>query len=878
MLSVGDISFIAAEADANGAVGDGVTIVTWAELSAGTVIKFTDNGMANAGATAANNSEHAWTFTVGATSIMSGTTLNFGFSSPTASRWNGPGSGITSLNLGPEPTGTANSGISSSGDQIFIYQGSGAGSNIANSPANAGAFTGTLVSGINFGPTIVTGNPDSNATYAPTSLVNGNAYVNGGNFDNGYYNGVRSGLTNTLYRAATNNVSNFTFTETLNAVYDRSTSFTINAAASIHWDANGTTTGDGGAGTWDTTTSDRFKNGASGTTYSRWVNSSTGNNHTAVFGGTAGTVSVASGGVTASGLRFDTTGYVVQNNTVTLSGSTTPAISVGTGLTATINSAIAGTQGFEKTGTGILVLGGAQDGMTVTGITVSEGALRAGASDVNFIPSAGILTVAAGATVDLNGWGESIAGLAGAGTITTGAATTNVRFGVGDTNATTTFDGLIENGSGSIYLEKNGTGTLTLTNTLNSFSGTVVAGSNNRTLPTTVHLTAGKLAFTSNGALGVAGGDLYLDGGSLDADALVFDTDGITLDAGRTLNVNNFTSVEVGTGRTGTVAGAVWGDDNDGSTIGGNDTIRKTGAGTLVLTGSTDQIDEIFVAAGTMRAETALDAARVSVSGGAFLQFGNDNALGDLNGTTATVVNDGTVRFQRTGSFTFDNAISGGGAVVNQGGTTTLTASNSYTGVTDVNDGALLVNGNQSAANGLVTVASGATLGGNGTTGGDTTITGTLSTGSSAAIGTVGDLTFAGATTDLTFASGSAWLIDIVQGATDNADTAVVGGVLALGSSLLDPTFSFTGTYTVGTRYTLATYGSRMGAFTSYLDNTVYTLGGVGGGDYLFRYNDSGAISLTAVPEPGTLGLLGAAAGGFFLRRLRRRKSGTTKK
>jgi fibronectin-binding autotransporter adhesin len=470
----------------------------------------------------------------------------------------------------------------------------------------------------------------------------------------------------------------------------------------------------------------------------------------------------------------------VQNNTVTLAASATPVISVGSGLSATVNWAVAGTQGFEKTGAGILVLDGDQGGMTVAGITVSAGTLRAGASDKNFIPGVGTLTIAPAAVVDLNGFGEGINGLAGSSTVTTDAATANVRFGVGDGNASSTFDGLIENGAGSIYLQKNGTGTLTLTNTSNSFSGTVIDSSNNRALPTTIHLASGKLAFTSNGALGVAGGDLYLDEGSFATDALVFGGDGITLDGGRTFNVNYFTSIEVGSGRTGTVAGPIWGDDNDGAAVGGNDSIQKTGTGTLILSGGTDQIDEVFVAKGTLLAQSTIDTARVTVSAGA-------------------------------------------------------------------------------------------TLGGTGTITGDTVGNGTHSTGSSAAVGSVGDLTFSGAATDLSFSSGSFWLVDLVQGALDNADTVLVGGTLSLGNSVFDPTFLMTGTYTLGTRYTLAIYCGLSGSFSSFADNMVYTLGGAGGGDYLFLYNDVGAITLTAVPEPGSLLILGAAGGLLYWRRRSRR-------
>jgi hypothetical protein len=525
-LSAGDVITIGVTSDAN----DSFAFVLLRDIDAGTVIRFMDQSFTNAttGVLGTEN-DMSLTFSVGLTAGTvvrvedTGTTLVNG----------GAFSGTKSGSL---------SGISVSGDQIFIYQGTAMGSGTS--------FTGrTLIHGINVADTswLSTGTASSNASYLPTAISGLDLNLDSGNFDNLDYNGTRTGMTAAAYRAALANIGNYTQNDTR---FDLATgSFTIENALFLHWDANGTTAGHGGTGTWDLTTQSRFKDGASGTTYLRWVNSSSGNHHTAVFGGTAGTVSVASGGVTASGLQFDTTGYLVENNTITLSASSTPVVSVGSGMTVTVASGIAGTQGFEK-----------------------------------------------------------------------------------------------------------------------------------------------------------------------------------------------------------------------------------TGAGTLILSGGTDQIDGILVAGGTLLAHSALNAAWTAVGAGA-------------------------------------------------------------------------------------------TLGGNGSIGGDTLVNGSLSTGSAATAGSAGDLTFAGAGTDLTFNAGSTWLIDIVQGATDQADTVVVGGLLALGNEVIDPTFFFTGTYTLGTKYTLATYGSRSGSFVSFADNTIYNLGGVGGGDYLFRYDDGGAITLTAVPEPGSLFLLGAAAGVCWWRR-----------
>jgi len=847
-LSLGDIQTLGVTSDAN----DSFTFVIWLDIAANTVIRFMDQSFTNqTNGVLGTENDMSLSFS---TALSAGTVVRV------------EDTGLTLVNGGAfagTKTGSL-SGISSSGDQVLIYQGTAMGSGTD--------FSGrTLLHGFNIADTswITTGTATSNISYLPTAINGLDRNLDSGNFDNAQYSGTRAGMTTAAYRASIGNIANYTQSDTR---FDLTTdAFAIDPSTEIHWDANGTTAGDGGTATWDTTTQSRFKNGAAGTTYLRWVNSSTGNDHTAVFGGTAGTVSVASGGVTASGLTFNTTGYVVQSNTITLSGSTTPIISVGSGLTATINSALAGTSGFTKTGDGILVLGGDQTGLATTGITVSAGTLRAGAADTNFIPSAGTLTIESGATVDLNGWNESIAGLSGAGTVTTGAVTTNVRFEV-NSNTSSTFDGFIQNGSGSIYLEKNGTGTLTLTNASNSFNSTLVLG--DRSLPTSIVLSAGRLAFTSNGALGAAGGDIYLDGGSFTADALVFDTDGITLDAGRILNVNNLTAIEVGSGRTGTIAGAVWGDDNNGSSIGGNDSIRKSGAGTLALTGTTDQLDEIFVAEGTLRAETGLSTARITMSSGAVLQVGNNSATGDLNGSSATVVNDGTVRFQRSGSLTFDNAISGTGSVDQERGILTLTAANSYTGTTNVNGGTLIVNGDQSTATGAVSVADTTTLGGIGSVGGATTFASgsTLSPGTSA-----GNISQALDFASLTMAAGSFWLVDLVNAVANDSDLVSVvnsGGLSISGALTIN---EVSGTFTETTGYRIVSYTGALGGLGRFSnDNGSGLITSGVGNTWSINYNNGGFItltSLTAVPEPGTLGLLGVALGGFFVRRFRRRSS-----
>lgn len=107
----------------------------------------------------------------------------------------------------------------------------------------------------------------------------------------------------------------------------------------------------GGTGNWDTASLQW-----SGTA---WNNAGL---NTAVFGGAAGTLTLQEA-ITAGGLNFTSSGYVLTGNTLTLApaaGFNSPVIQVGTrgtfGDRATIASLLAGTKGFTKSGNGTLVL------------------------------------------------------------------------------------------------------------------------------------------------------------------------------------------------------------------------------------------------------------------------------------------------------------------------------------------------------------------------------------------------------------------------------------------------------------------------------------------------------------------------------------------
>ncbi len=90
-------------------------------------------------------------------------------------------------------------------------------------------------------------------------------------------------------------------------------------------------------------------------------------------------------------------------------------------------------------------------------------------------------------------------------------------------------------------------------------------------------------------------------------------------------------------------------------------------------------------------------------------------------------------------SYTGTGVISGAGDFRKQSGSTLiLAADNTYTGQTLVDTGTLIINGDQSAATGAITVASGATLGGSGTIGGSTLIQSGASLAPGTSVGTLG--------------------------------------------------------------------------------------------------------------------------------------------
>ncbi|UXN58384.1 autotransporter-associated beta strand repeat-containing protein [Phyllobacterium zundukense] len=215
----------------------------------------------------------------------------------------------------------------------------------------------------------------------------------------------------------------------------------------------------------------------------------------------------------------------------------------------------------------------------------------------------------------------------------------------------------------------------------------------------------GASALVLDGANSYAGGT-FINGGTVavSADAnLGAAAGGVTIDGATLRSMASFTSMRSAT--LGAAGGTV--ETDSGATltwsglVGGAGALTKAGAGTLTLT-----------AANTYTGGTTISAGR--------LQLGDGGSSGSILGD---VVNNGVLSFNRSNTYAFSGLISGTGTVEQLGaGTTILSANNSYTGATDIREGTLIVNGNQSGATGLTSIEDGGVLGGIGVVGGDVTV------------------------------------------------------------------------------------------------------------------------------------------------------------
>ncbi len=594
---------------------------------------------------------------------------------------------------------------------------------------------------------------------------------------------------------------------------------TPSLAADRYWDVNTGAAGNGGTGTWDTTSAlwNSASDGVAGP-FVTWNNAAPDN---AFFTGTAGTVTLGAP-ITAQNLNFGVTGFTITGGTLTLAGNT-PTVSVTAG-TATINSVIAGGAGLAKTGAGQLSLGGAN---TFTGgINLLAGSLAV-ANDASLGDAGNVITAASGTSL------IATAALASTREVaTTGTGSVTLRGTVGSARYT---------GTAGIFAVSG----VTMSNAANDFSGRMV------------FLGGGTYAFTSVADLGVASalgaptteanGSIVVQAGGGLGGSLIYRGSGDS--SNRDWQFQNTSSggnvlQNAGTGTltlTGDIAGvnqwltsmsfqassgdmALLGVISSGSdrgfayTGGAGRTITLGGANTY--TGGSS-INTVTVKAGVL-ADTgsnssfgtgtaggvSLISGTLSYTGGA----GSSNRPWSVDGASA-IDNDGsgalalsgaatyaaggsgndvlTLGGSYTGANTYAGVISGTGSVtMNGAGSWELDGANTYTGTTTVQSGTLVAGSSQAFSASKALVVNGGSLNLNslgitapslaGTGGtvnlGSGTLTLKSSTGSTAYSGSItgsGGLTKLGASTQT------------LSGANTYAGaTTIGGGTLALDFSV----------------------------------------------------------------------------------------------
>jgi autotransporter-associated beta strand protein len=510
--------------------------------------------------------------------------------------------------------------------------------------------------------------------------------------------------------------------------------------------------------------------------------------------------------LTVAGTGVGGNGALINSNTASAATLNGPLAlvgdaSIGGDGALLLPGAISGNFALTKTGTGTTTLAAANSYMGAT--TISAGTLQLGAA--NALPRNSAVTVAAGATLDLNNMSATIGSLAGAGHVTLGSGTLTA----GGDNTSTTFSGVI---SGTGGLTKAGTGTLCLAGA-NTYSGDT-------------DIIAGTLKLQNAAALGNTAMVNISSGATLDLNGYDIAAPLNVSDGGRVINSKS--------NSTSTVHGQV-AVASGNTSVGGNGNVILagvlSGVGGLIVTGGIGTLVTLAalntfsggVSVTSAASLQPLDAAALGsspvslASGGRLILNGlnitNPVTVADTGGflinstaDTVTALNGplslaGKLTVTGAGGFSLFGLLSGVGGLIKLGtGTLSLAADNpAFAGATTISQGTVLLESGSALVSSAVTVAQGATLDLNNTN------------------ATIGSLAGAGA---VTLGNGT-----LTAGGT-NASTAF-GGVISgtggldkagTGTLTLSGANTFTGATTVGAG-TL-----QYGAANALSNNTVVTV------------------------------------------------------
>ncbi|HVX63201.1 MAG TPA: autotransporter-associated beta strand repeat-containing protein, partial [Pirellulales bacterium] len=446
----------------------------------------------------------------------------------------------------------------------------------------------------------------------------------------------------------------------------------------------------------------------------------------------------------------------------------------------------------------------------------------------NAIADTSSLTVNSPAALDLAGNSESIDGLSGNGTVTSSVAGPET-LTVGANGGGGSFNGLIQNGAGTVQLTKTGAGTEVFSSN-NTYGGVTLVNGGVLNIQS-----GGALGSTSAGTTVAAGAALQIQGGISVGEPLTLNGNGVSNDGAlRNMATNNFWSGTITLASDSTIGGTSGvGNElvlfNSIGQSGGARSLDVVGPISLVMqgganayTGTTTVVSASLRLRGTQiqgpmvigdgvnggsvvldASNQINDASSVTVNGDGSLILG---ASGSVSETIDRLIGSGTVTGAGTpgadsltigangGSATFSGLIQNGAATTTLsitkigGGAEILTGANTYSGGTTVNAGTLLVNNiaGSGTGSGTVNVNNNAALGGTGVISGPVNLNNTAHLAPGAGAGILG-------TGSVAFGGGTNFDVDINGPSVGvQYDQLVVTGSAALGGANL----SLTGAYT----------------------------------------------------------------------------------
>ena len=509
--------------------------------------------------------------------------------------------------------------------------------------------------------------------------------------------------------------------------------------------------------------------------------------------------------------------------------------------------------GFNMSGSGTMTLSGVNNTYTgrnifnggvvevtklsLSGVASSIGASN-GANNTMFFDGGTLRYIGSGDTTDraftINAGGATL-DASGSGALVISNPGMNLAFGTGtNANVAVTFTLTGTNTADNTFgkgLSDNGTGALTL---VKSGAGTWVLG-NTYTYTGETRIQDGTLKVSGANKLNTTAGNIVISGGTFDLNGFSqTKTTGEIVLSGGTITSGTISKTTAGSGafdiRSGTVTSS--------GVLAGAAGLTKTTSGTATVAGNNTYTGVTAINGGVLAVANLSDggvasgigsssasASSVLINGGALRYIGAGGATNRLftvgvNGATLDASGSGAIKFSNTGAVAFatgnqsaDIGLTGSNAADNEFATKitdngsgavsvtksgegkwVLSAENTYTGDTTVNQGTLEVAGSL-AAGSAVKIGAGATLSGGGTISGSISGTSAHINGSGLKLGattlygsstlsgsnSASGVTIAGGTTTLTGVTASASALSVLAGATlDNTGT-VTGSVLVGG-------------------------------------------------------------------------------------------------